>query len=253
MELAIDDTGELAQAALGGGCVIGPHALLGSIDPGCAGGAEQGILDVDGDADWRQAEGRVWGGDAVEAPQVSPLGDGGVLSVEELPSQGVGESEAGVVGGAAADADEAGAGVTAGGGAEDGGESGGIEGEGVEASWGEHGEADHAGGLDDGEAPAGVEPPDGLEGAVGGVDGADDISDGSEMAGEEGSEAVAAVTDGEGVEAIVGPGLAPALGDGPGRVGCGEGAFELVRGNQDPEGGLGSGADGFHPTNGFKC
>ena len=66
-----------------------------------------------------------------------------------------------------------------------------------------------------------------------GVHRADLLKFGSERRAEDLPEAVAAVADGQQREAIRGPGLAPAGRDGLGGSVSGEGAFELVRRNQN--------------------
>ncbi|MFM1945039.1 MAG: hypothetical protein RI897_4021 [Verrucomicrobiota bacterium] len=83
--------------------------------------------------------------DGVEVGEVRPAGDGLVVLVQELPAETGGESEAAVVGGAAADADEAGFGFVSGSGEEEFCEALGIQLERVVLVGGEHGEADAPG------------------------------------------------------------------------------------------------------------
>ena len=78
-------------------------------------------------------------------------------------------------------------------------------------------------------------PPMRCDGAVGRIDGLHRAPLGSEAFSQDRSEAVTTIADGKQGERVVGAMASPALGDGMGRGGRGEGAFELVGNDEDAE------------------
>jgi hypothetical protein len=108
VEVSAADTSELAQGSLGALHIIRAQTFLRAVNAGGAPGTEQEVLDVDRDGDVELAErsrsGRLNG---VKACQVRPSRDGTFRAIKKGPSEGAGHTEPAVVGGAAADADEA--------------------------------------------------------------------------------------------------------------------------------------------------
>ncbi len=142
-----EDPAELLEGLVCGLDILGADSLLRAVDAGGAEAAEEGVLDIGGDDDlggfgeW----GLGWGDDMAEVDEVGPLGDGLAVCAEELPAETGGEAEAAVIGGAAADTDEAGFGFVSGSGEEEFCEALGIQLERVVLIGGEHGEADAPG------------------------------------------------------------------------------------------------------------
>lgn len=115
------------------------------------------------------------------------------MAVEEAPAEGAGEAESTVVGGAAADANDAGSAPGPGDSVENFTQPESVELERVVLARGEHGEPDDPGGLDDGGVGGRLVPPRGLAGAMGGIDGGNRAAAGSKQSAHGVAEAVAAI------------------------------------------------------------
>ena len=169
----------------------------------------------------------------MQSVEVDPTLDGVASLVEEFPSQRSSHAEAGIVGGAATDAHEhlAGSGVL--GGLQRGTEASGVEFEGVEAARRELRKPDDGGRLDQGAPGMRIVPPMRLDGTMGCINGLHGSALSIQALGQDRSEAVAAVADGQQGERVVGSNASPSLGDGMGCCCGGEGAFELVGNDKD--------------------
>lgn len=236
-QFAAGDLGELAEAAFGAGQVGGPEAFLGTIDAGGAPRAEEGVADVGGDnepAGLGGGRGRL---EPVEAVEVGPATEFGTLAVEEAPSEGPGEAEPAVVGGAAADPEEAGGGPGPKGALDKSSHAPGIKVEGVEPAGGKQGEPVGLRGFDDGGPVFRGPPPAGPAGTAGGVHGGSGPGAGLEELSEDGPEAVAPVAHREEDGGVAGAGLEPPGGEGPGDGVRGQGSLEFVGHDEDAHGG----------------
>ncbi len=228
------DVGKATEGRIGGRQILGAQSLLGAIHAAAPAGPEQRVVDIDGHGDG-QGEGRLGRRPAMEAFQPCPGFDRSARIVEEAPSHGPGQAEAGVVGGAAADAHEHLARSGLQGGRQRGAEARGVEVEGVEAAGRELGEPDDGRRFDEGEPGVGLVPPMGPDGAVGRIHRVHATPLGSEAFGQDRSEAVSAIADRQQGECVVRPATLPALGDGRCGGGGGEGALELVGNDEDAE------------------
>lgn len=235
MVLLLQNLTEAPEAFFGEGDIGGAEAFLRTVDARAAAGTEEGVGDIDGDGEAKFQAARRWN-DAVESGELRPVIEFAAGGIEEFPAKGAGEAEAGVVGGAAADADDTTSGAGAGGSVKDATEAEGIELEGVKFLFGEQGQTDDAGGFDEGEFLAGDKPPLGGDGFAGGVEGFDGAGAGAEEAGEDGAETIATIAHGEEIEVVVGAGGFPAVGDGGGGGLGGESAFEFIGDDEEAEG-----------------
>lgn len=231
-EVVGEDVRELGEGGFGCGHVFRTEALLGTVDGGAAGGAEEWVVHVHGDGEpAREGGGR--GFDPGQAGEVGPSQDGLAGAVEEAPAEGACEPEPGVIGGAAADADPAFGRAGVDGVLEDGAEPEGIEVERMELAVREEGEADDLGGLDHGDGAGRGEPPGGGARASGGVGGVGGTGLGLQVGGEDAAEAVAAIAHWNTGDPVAGVYGGPALGDGLCGLVGGEGTLELVGHDED--------------------
>lgn len=106
IEVGIANIGEVGEGGIGLGELGGGEAFLGTVDVGGAIWTEEGVCDVAGYGDGRGGE----GGCGIDEGDFFEVGGDGIdfvaSGVEKAVAEGGGDAEAGVVGGAAADADD---------------------------------------------------------------------------------------------------------------------------------------------------
>ena len=235
-QVLFNDAGEVGEGCIEFGDDAGGGAFLGAEDGGCAGGAAEGVGDVGGADDGGRSQVGVDGGavDGREAGEGRAAGGEGLAGlVEETDTEGGGHAGAGVVGGAAAEADNDAGVAEVEGFLDDFAGAAGGGGAGIAAFGRDEGEAGGAGHFDHGGYAVAHDAPEGFDGLTQGAgnDAAAHFAAGGVDQGFQG--AVAAVGHWNEDGFSVGGSAEDAALDGLGGLQGVEAAFETLGGDYD--------------------